>query len=417
MTDLNTLGITRRMSSPENVLAPVVQMPKTALSEAERLITTDMVVPPKPNLLDVNPKELFTTVSELPTKKNVQIFDEWDADHPAARYLRKPSSEHVFNPEKLCMVLGFDKLHEPGENMLVYGPTGSGKSTLIRQYHALMNKPLVTVSVNEDTRIEKLFGRTIFTKEGGQSVMKYVLGPLGIALFLDIPIMIDEAHKLPPGQATGLHALMDGEPIALDGDGGTVLQPGKGFRMFLTGNTSLANDFSRLYRGSKTQDIAFVDRVTFLKVDYPTFEEQKAVLEKSQFGAMLPDETREAMVNTAVSIQKAFIASSRESGTGGMTKTLSVRKLKKWAKQTVLCQPVYKETDVLPIICALDQTLLAACTESETLAVLKIVATHLKFDEGNKSEGTKIDEDQLIRKLAASLMDSKGLDVDLTQEN
>src|SRR5690606_12093221 len=119
--------------------------------------------------------------------------------------------------------------------------------------------------------------------------------------------------------------------------------------------------------------------------------------------------TRKTMVNTAVSIQQAFLKSNRESGSGRLTKTLSVRNLVKWAKRTVLLKRVFQGTSIMPIVHALDECMLAPCSEAETLAVLQILATHLQ-----EGVDDTVNEDVLIRKLAASLQDPKGLDVDLS---
>ena len=402
-TELASLGITKIISNVPKASKVVAMKPATA----DSLITTDLVIPESPDVAKFLPSNTFKTVGDLPAKKEVLGYTDWPDDHPASRFLQKKKDDYVFKPILLANMIAFNKLHEPGDNMLICGPTGCGKSTIIRQYHASLNIPLVCVSVNEDTRFEKLLGRTVFTKENGIQVMKYVLGPLGIALYLDIPILIDEAHKMSPTQATGLHAIMDGEPIAIDGDGGTVLKPGKNFRMYMSGNTAFGNDFSRLYRGSKTQDIALLDRVIILYDSYPTEAEQMEILSLNKFGKILPEDTRKSMVKTACSIQKAFIESSRESGSGSLTKTLSVRKLLKWAKQTVSCDSIHKKTAVKPIVRSLDQILLAACTESEAFAILQILSTHLQGDDSVPNE------DEFIRQLASSMQDPKGLDVDL----
>ena len=401
MTTAAELGITKK----------VVKITKnddavsTAFSGSN--ITTELKIAVKPNQISVDPKKLFLTPSEIPTKKCIAKYESWDLSHPATRYLQDVKKGYVFQPEILCTLIGFNKLHEPGDNLLFHGPTGCGKTSRIRQYHACLNIPLVVVSVNEDTRFERLLGRTTLVKEDGVQVMKYVLGPLGIALFLDIPILIDEVHKLNPGQATGFHALMDGDPIALEGDGGTVLRPGKEFRLYMTSNTTLGSDHTRLYRGSKTQDIAFTDRTIFVGDTYADEDETKMILQSNIFAKQLPDPVITTMVKTACGIQKAFLESCRESGDGFLTKTLSIRKLEKWVKQTVMNQAIFAKTDVMPIVRAFEQVLLAACNEVETRAILQIFATHLKGDDDLASE------DEFIRYLAKSLQDPKGLDVNL----
>src|SRR5690606_31546985 len=130
---------------------------------------------------------------------------------------------------------------------------------------------------------------------------------------------------------------------------------------------------------------------------YPTKEEQMKILEQDEFGQKLNAATRATMVNTAISVQQAFLKSNRESGSGRLTKTLSVRNLLKWAKRTVILKRVFEGTSVMPIVHALDECMLAPCSESETLGVLKILATHLQ--EGVDDVAN---EDALIRKLAGS---------------
>jgi hypothetical protein len=149
--------------------------------------------------------------------------------------------------EKYIPHMKFDRLDEydiihlafqrPNQHILMPGPTGCGKSLLVKQYMHDHDIPRIMVPCrNEDL---DLLGTPHMPEKG---VTRFLMGPLPRAMELGIPLQLEEINALPEEATMPLtSALTEGE-IYISQIGKTVVAA-PGFRIIGTYNPDYAGTF------------------------------------------------------------------------------------------------------------------------------------------------------------------------------
>ena len=238
--------------------------------------------------------------------------------HPAV----PPRKSYVFLPRKLRDVLAF---WESGLVALkIYGDPGTGKTSIVQQFHARLRWPLYQVSCSPSTEAYQLIGQLLPNADG---TLKWVDGPVLSAAREGTSVLLDEYNTMDPGQATGLNMLLEGYSIVIP-ETGEVLHPKKGFRVFATENPI---DSRLSVAGRNVQDVANDERWMCTDADYlPEEHEIKAVMQ-----ALLDDGTphdvaamlSEQVVRTANDVRAAY-----RSHNDAIVKPMSTRSAIRWAK-------------------------------------------------------------------------------------
>ena len=105
--------------------------------------------------------------------------------------------------------------------LYLYGPTGSGKTSLIKQLAARLNYPVFEVTGHGRMEFADLCGH-ISLHEGS---MRYEYGPLSLAMRYGGLFLINEVDLLSPEVAVGLNGVLEGAPLCLPENGGEVIHP------------------------------------------------------------------------------------------------------------------------------------------------------------------------------------------------
>lgn len=92
--------------------------------------------------------------------------------------------------------------------LYLYGPTGCGKTTLIKQLAARLNYPTFEVTGHGRLEFADLYGHISLQK--GSMVYEY--GPLPLAMRYGGILLINEADLFSPEVAVGLNGVLDGAP-------------------------------------------------------------------------------------------------------------------------------------------------------------------------------------------------------------
>ncbi len=164
----------------------------------------------------------------------------------------------------------------PVDPLYVFGPTGSGKSSLVRQVAAKLNYPVFEVTGHGRLEFNDLAGH--LTVENGS--MRFQYGPLALAMKFGGLFLVNEIDLLDPATATGLNGVLDGGPLCIPENGGEVIPPHPMFRFVATANTNGAADDSGLYQGTLRQNLAFMDRFWLCEVGYPPADAESRLLER-----------------------------------------------------------------------------------------------------------------------------------------
>lgn len=283
----------------------------------------------------------------------------FSADHPCV----PPVDPHYeFTLDSLRDVLGF--LGAPGnDGLLLTGPTGAGKSSVIRQVAARLKWPMQTVSCSNRTEMADLLGQ--WTMVNGS--MRFMFGPLAQAYLHGHILVLEEVNLMDPGELAGLNTVLDGAALLIPqySEVGPI-QRHKDFRLIATGNAVGEDGVGNaLYHGVRQMNLAFLDRLRPVKVGYldPAAEYN---LVKRAFPDM-PEDIGRKMVRVANEVRRVFLGD----GNTALTTTLSTRVLLRWCMLALM----YRRADmsgVNPTEYALRRSLLDRVPSHEAQAISQI---------------------------------------------
>lgn len=201
---------------------------------------------------------------------------------------------------------------------LLVGPTGSGKTTMIRELAKAKKKKLVRQTFTADTTVDEVTGK--YELKGGDTVKVY--GELVRCMQEGLWYVADELNMASGDILSALHPLLDDDRfLVLTTLNGEVITPHKDFRFFATMNPSDGVEGAS-YAGTKALNSAFMSR--FGMVIYTNYlgreDEVKLIVDK-------------VGVTTTVAGGMVDIANSLrlKQSVGELTFTCSTRDLLAWA--------------------------------------------------------------------------------------
>ena len=276
----------------------------------------------------------------------------------SGRLIKGYGDKTVFTPEPDPDYVFHDTMREvvvwlmaPPHPLYVYGPTGSGKTSLIRQLAAKMNYPVFDVTGHGRMEFSDLTGHLSVTN----GTMTFQYGPLALAMKYGGMFLINEIDLMEPSTLTGLNGVLDGDPLTIPENGGEVIMPHHMFRFVATANTNGGSDETGLYQGTLRQNLAFMDRFWLCEVPYPPATAEIDLLEKTAPG--IPENIRKTMVAFAGEVRRLFLGEGADQQFGETIEvTFSTRTLLRWADLTQRFHPLARQ-GVQPIAYALDRAL------------------------------------------------------------
>jgi len=288
----------------------------------------------------------------------------------ASAYTPAFDPDYLFHESSRDMVVWFLSPQGQQEPLYVFGPTGCGKTSCIKQLAARLNYPVFEVTGHGRLEFADLVGH-LTVKDGN---MAFEYGPLALAMRYGAIILLNEIDLTSPEIAAGLNSVLDGSPLCIAENGGEIIQPHPMFRFVATANTNGAGDDTGLYQGTQRQNLAWLDRFTICEVGYPDVTVEKKLL--FQRFPSLPETLCATMVDYANEVRKLFMG---EASTSNLTSTIEVtfstRSLLRWGDLTVRFQPLAHQ-GVQPVTYALDRAL-GFRASRETRAMLHELAQRM----------------------------------------
>lgn len=289
------------------------------------------------------------------------------------------------------------------EPLFLYGPTGCGKSSFVKEVYARLGIPLYRLTISQDTELAEIFGHMVLV-EGGKTEFRY--GPAALAAKHGLPLLLDEIGRGNPAVMVGLNGLFEGTAFAITGNG-EVMVPKESFRVILTDNTNLAGDESGNYNTAMIQDKSILDRIGMsIKVDYPDAEEREILrdylaklapvdlleywFDQEQLQVSLKDDkgvvqtvkkgsdvTLDDFITGILQVRDMVRQQSIDGGNtdaAALERTMSVRSLTRWVGY---CIAFHTNTDrnLSALHYALERALTNTCTPTSKLAIHAMVTS------------------------------------------
>jgi cobaltochelatase CobS len=222
------------------------------------------------------------------------------------------------------MVLGA----EMGDRVNIVGPTGSGKSSMVKYVCAILRIPFVRINGRGDLESSGLLGQ--LTAQNGSTVWQD--GLVTFAVRNGAWLCLDEWTLIPPEILMTLQYLMEdgGKLIVTDMPGSATdktITPHKSFRLICTDNTRGLGDETGAFAATNVQNTATLDRFgTVIHLDYLNSEHESNVLKNSY--PELTDDLSKKMIQFASLVRQAY-------DTNELSLTCSPRTLLNWAKKAL----------------------------------------------------------------------------------
>ena len=339
---------------------------------------------------------MSTVISELEKLKSVKLdAGEVFSGQPSGTLVggyAEPSSytpaidpDYIFHESSRDLIVWF---LNPTDPLYVFGPTGCGKTSCIKQLVATLNYPVFEVTGHGRLEFADLSGHHTVHKGN----MEFEYGPLSLAMKYGGLFLLNEIDLTSPDVAAGLNGILDGSPLCIAENGGEIIVPHANFRFAATANTNGGGDETGLYQGTQRQNLAFSDRFMLCEIGYPN-----AKVEENLLGRKFPDlpETlRKTMINFANEVRKLFMG---ESSSGDITDclevTFSTRSLLRWADLTLRFQPLARQ-GIQPVTYALDRAL-AYRASRESRAMLHELAQRMFPHFEHKKSDTEIEDTEI----------------------
>lgn len=163
------------------------------------------------------------------------------------------------------------------ERLWIYGPTGSGKSSMVARVCAEMNCPVMRINMSADTTISSFIGQWGTKMIDGVQHIAFLEGPLLKAMIEGAVLIIDEITATPAPILMSLQKILEetvaGErPTFVCSDNeGKIYHAHPRFRIVATDNTNGEGDASGSYAGTNIMNRAFLDRFgLFSELTYPS---------------------------------------------------------------------------------------------------------------------------------------------------
>ena len=266
--------------------------------------------------------------------------------------------------------------------IFVTGLSGNGKTLMIEQVHAKLNKELIRVNITIETDEDDLLGG--FRLVNGET--KFVPGPVIEAMERGCTLLLDECD-LGSNKLLALQPVLEGQGVFLK-KVNKWIKAKPGFNVMATANTKGKGSEDGRFIGTNILNEAFLERFAItLEQPYATpATETKIVIGSMTKYNKVDKDFAENLVTWADVIRKTFYD-------GGIDEVISTRRLDHIVKAFAIFDDKMKSIELcvarfdddtkesfLDLYTKIDAGLLETETETETDMLAAAISTELKND-------------------------------------
>ena len=202
----------------------------------------------------------------------------------------------------------------------ISGLSGNGKTFMVEQACAKLNKEFIRVQINPETDEDDLIGG--FRLVNGETV--FSKGPVLKAMENGAILLLDEIDRA-TNKIMCLQGILEGKPVLVKKTG-EVVEPQPGFNIIATANTKGKGSEDGRFTAASIIDEAFLERFTIsIDQQYPSAAIEKKIVTKhfEKFGMDINDDIEEftqRLIDWADIIRKTFFDD-------GVDEVISTRRL------------------------------------------------------------------------------------------
>ena len=268
----------------------------------------------------------------------ITVFEptDWDDEMQAHLLDKDKYVTYIGQPKELELLL---VAWEMEDNTSIFGPTGSGKSSMVEYACALTGRPFIRINGRGDMESSSLLG--MLTAKDGST--EWVDGTITEGVRLGAIVCVDEREVVPREIMMALQWLLedDGKLFLSDlpaSNSERLVYPHSHFRLVCTSNTRGSGDDTGKFSATNVQNSATIDRFgTVIHLDYlPSTHESSMLFAKYP---SLQKDLVTNMLKVAGLIRNGYNKDE-------LALTMSPRTLLNWSKKALYYKDHVKAFDI-----------------------------------------------------------------------